>query len=459
MAVNHLYVRILLLIAASCPLAAAVAQDRAPESTEKTVHWPIFRGPGSLGVAEGYPTPTTWDVDKGEHLKWKTPIPGMGHGAPVIWGDRIYVITAVSGKGDDSLQVGLYGQIAPVDDTSEHEWRLMCLDKKTGKILWDEVVHKGVPTVKRHTKATQANSTPATDGRYVVTFYGSEGICCYTTDGKQVWKKSLAPLDSGYYVVPGAQWGFSSSPVIHGDHVIIQCDVQKDSYLAALNIKDGSEVWKTPRTDVPTWGTPALARVGDATHVIVNGYRHMGGYDAADGKEVWRMSGGGDIPVPTPQVVDGLVYLGSAHGGPRPLFAVKTSATGDISLAPDATSSDNVPWMDAGCAIYMQTPICYRGLLYACRDNGVLACYDAKTGEVQFRKRVGKGQTGITASAVAADGKIYYVDEEGTVYVLKAGPEFEVIATNTLGEYTLATPAISEGALFFRTQKSVIAIE
>jgi len=449
---NERTVVILAFAAATCPMTRAQSHD------DRTVHWPIFRGPGSRGVAEGFATPATWDVQKGENVRWKADIPGLGHGAPVIWGDRVFIITAVSGKGDDSLKVGLYGDIAPVSNESEHQWRLICLDKRDGKALWNEVVHEGVPTVKRHPKATQANSTPATDGRYVVTFYGSEGICCYTVDGEMVWKKPLAPLDSGYYLVPAAQWGFSSSPVILGNRVIIQCDVQRTPFLAALDIKDGSQVWKTPRDDVPTWSTPALAQVGGATHVIVNGHRHVGGYDAADGKEIWRMSGGGDIPVPTPLVVDGMVYVASAHGGPRPLFAISTAATGDVSLPPDADRGEHVPWADLGCGVYMQTPLYYKGLLYACRDNGVLACYDAKTGELKFRKRVGKGQTGMTASAVAADDKIYYVDEEGTVHVLKAGPQFEVLAANPLGEYTLATPAISEGVLYFRTQRSLIAI-
>jgi outer membrane protein assembly factor BamB len=434
-----------------CFSAIAVAGDPSG------VQWPGFRGPNASGVADGFPTPTTWSVAGGENIRWKTPIPGLGHSSPAIWGDRVFVTTAVGGEKDSALRVGLYGDIAPVAEDAEHSWRILCLDKKTGKILWDREATRGLPKVKRHPKATHANSTPATDGRYVVAFFGSEGLYCYTVEGELVWKKGFGVLDSGYYAVPAAQWGFGSSPVIHQDMVIVECDVEKDSFLTALNIKDGSVLWRTPRDEVPTWGTPTVHVGADRQQVIVNGYKHLGGYELTTGKELWKMKGGGDIPVPTPVVAHDLIFITNAHGSAAPVYAVRTSATGEIAVSEAEPSNAHVAWSNLKIGNYMQTPLVYGDLLYCCRDSGILACYDARTGEKKYRERLAEG-VGFTASPVAADGKLYFTSEEGDVYVVQAGPEYKLLATNKMGEICMATPAVSEGNLFFRTQGHVVAI-
>jgi len=419
------------------------------------VHWPTFRGPGAVGFAEGFTTPSEWDAASGKNIQWKTPIPGLGHGSPVIWGDRVYIVSAESGGGNNGLRVGLYGDIAPVEDPSGHTWRVLCLDKRNGEIIWNKIALEAVPRIKRHPKASHANSTPAIDGRHVVAFLGAEGLFCFDANGELMWKKDLGPLDSGYYVVPPAQWGFGSSPVIHDNRVIIQCDVQKDSFLAALDIETGSELWRTPRNEVPTWGTPTVHVAGDRRQIIVNGYKHIGGYDLMTGKEIWKLTGGGDIPVPTPVVAGDLVYITNAHGPKAPVYAIRTSASGDISLSGDATKNDHIAWSYDRRGSYMQTPLVYRGMVYAARDNGVLTAYDAAGGDIKIKERIGNGSTGFTASPVAADGKVYYTSEEGDVYVLQAGPEFKLLATNALGEVCMTTPAISEGKLYFRTQHHV----
>lgn len=421
------------------------------------IHWPGFRGPDASGIAEGFPTPTTWDVTRDENVLWKTPIAGLAHSSPVIWGDRVFIATAVGGEKDSMLRVGLYGDIAPVAEDAEHSWRIICLDKKSGKILWDREATRGVPKIKRHTKASHANSTPATDGRYVVAFFGSEGLFCYTVNGELVWKKDFGLLDAGYYAVPPAQWGFGSSPVIYQDMVIIQCDVQKDSFLAALSIKDGSILWRTSRDEVPTWGTPTVHASADRKQIIVNGYKHIGGYELSSGKELWKMKGGGDIPVPTPVVAHDLIFITNAHGMAAPVYAVRTSASGEIAASESQPSNTHIAWSNLKIGNYMQTPLVYGDLLYCCRDSGILACYDARTGEKKYRERLAEG-VGFTASPVAGDGKIYFTNEEGDVYVLQAGPEYKVLATNKMGEICMATPAISEGSLFFRTQGHVVAI-
>lgn len=427
-------------------------------TTAPAVHWPAFRGPNASGIAEGFSTPTHWNVPAGENVKWKTAIPGLGHSSPVIWGNRLFVTTAISGQTDAKLRVGLYGDIRSVEDDTVHKWIVYCLDKRTGKILWERVAHTGVPKIKRHTKATHASSTPATDGKHLVAMFGSEGLYCYDINGKLLWKKDLGVLDSGYYQVAAAQWGFGSSPIIFKDKIFLQCDVQKGSFVAAFSIKDGRELWRTPREDVPTWGSPTVCQFGGRTLLLVNGYKHIGGYDAETGKEVWRLKGGGDIPVPTPIVAHDLVFITNAHGRMAPIYAVRLDAAGDISLAENTTSNKHVAWMLPRDGAYMITPLVYGDYLYVGKDNGVLSCFEAKTGTRVYQERLGDGKTGFTASPVGGDGKLYYSSEDGDVYVVKAGTKFETLSKNSMGEVCMATPAISEGVLFFRTQGHVVGI-
>ena len=420
-------------------------------------NWPQFRGPDARGVADGHALPSTWNAETSTGVLWKTPIPGLGHLCPVVWGDRLFVTTAITGKKEAELKVGRYGDIKAVDDSTEHVWRVYSLDKLTGKTIWDREVHRGVPAIQRHTKASHANSTPATDGEHLVVMLGSEGLHCFDLEGKLLWKKDLGVLDSGFFRMPEAQWGFGSSPVIYEGHVVVQADVQKNSYVAVFDVNDGREVWRTARNDVPSWSTPVVHAGPRRTQVIVNGFKHIGGYDFATGKELWKLSGGGDIPIPTPILGDGLVYFSSSHGGQAPLFAVKLDATGDISLSGEATSNEYVAWSYSRTGAYMPTPVLYGDHFYVCRDNGILSCYDAKTGERLYQERLGSG-VAMTASSVAGDGKLYFTGEMGDVYVVKAGPEFELLSKSPLGEVILATPAISEGVLYFRNQGHVVAV-
>jgi outer membrane protein assembly factor BamB len=219
--------------------------------------WPQYRGPSASGVDTSRTLPNSWNVETGENVRWHTAIPGLAHSSPIVMGDRVYVATVISPK-EAELKVGLYGDINAANDNDAQEWRLLALDKATGKVIWNTLGLKAIPKVKRHTKASHCNSTPATDGKYIVAIFGSEGLFCFDTDGKLVWKKDLGPMDSGYFASPTAQWGFASSPIIHDGKVIVLCDVQKGSFIASFDLRDGRELWRTPRKDVPTWGTPTL---------------------------------------------------------------------------------------------------------------------------------------------------------------------------------------------------------
>ena len=437
-------------------LTMAVPWTALAEDHISSGDWPQFRGRFAAGVADGQDPPLSWNVDTGADVHWKTAIPGLGHASPVILGNNVFVVTAVGSDPNPRLRVGLYGDIAPVENEESQSWQLYCLSKHDGRILWTRTLHEGVPKIKRHTKATHANSTPATNGTHLVVFLGSEGLYCYDLRGNLLWKRDLGVLDSGFYVAPAAQWGFGSSPIIFDNMVIVQCDVQKNAYVAALDVRDGREMWRTSREDVPTWSTPTVYDDGTRAELILNGYKHAGGYDPLSGKELWRLSQGGDIPVPTPVVAHGLIFLSSAHGRQRPLCAVRVGATGNITPTDDDTLGDHIAWYKRRGGIYMQTPIVYGKYLYACKNNGVLSCYEAATGERLYQKRLGGG--GFTASPVAADGRLYFTSEDGHVYVVRAGPTFELLATNAMDEVCMATPAISQRMLIVRTKNHVYGI-
>ena len=445
-------------LALGAALASSSARTLAGTSPRPGVDWPQFRGISATGISEGAPTPATWNVAAGTNVLWKTAIPGLGLSSPVVWGDQLFVSTAISGKKDATLRPGLYGDIQSVPDDTPHEWRVYALNKRTGAIVWQQTAHTGVPKIKRHMKNSHANSTLATDGERIVAFFGSEGVYAYDLKGKLLWQKDLGVLDAGYYVVPEAQWETGSSPVIHDGVVIIQADVQKGSFLAAFDAKNGREIWRVTRTDVPTWGTPTVHVVKGQPQILVNGMRHAGAYDLKTGKEIWKLSGGGDIPVPTPVVSEGLIYITNAHGTMSPVYAIRDTASGDISLAAGASSNTGVAWSYARDGGYMCTPLAYRGLVYIVKYNGILTVYDAKTGERKYQERLAGGTSAFTASPIAADGKVYLANEDGQVFVIKAGPAYELVTLNDMGAPVLATPAISEGRLLFRTQQHLMAI-
>ena len=421
-------------------------------------NWPSFRGPAASGVAEGYKAPAQWDVGQSRNILWKTPVPGLGHSSPVVWEDRIFVTTAIQNQGESSLKVGLYGDVQPVTEEEPFSWHLYCIDRKSGGILWDKECYKGKPKIKRHPKSSHANPTPCTNGNCVVAFFGSEGLYCYDVAGNLLWQKDLGVLDWGFYRSPAAQWAGGCSPVIHERMVIVQCDVQKDSFIAAFDLKDGTLLWKTARDDVPTWSTPTIYAGKQNSQIIVNGFKHIGGYDIEKGTEIWRLTGGGDIPVPTPVVAGGLVYITSAHGGPSPIYAIRLSAKGDISLKENQTSNEFVAWSYPKGGNYMPTPIVYGGYLYCGSDRGALSCFEPETGKLLYRENLSSTGTALSASPVAADGKLYFTAESGDIYVVQAGPQFKLLGVNKMDETCMATPAISQGMLFFRTQHHLVAV-
>ena len=420
-------------------------------------NWPQFRGPGASGVVEGQTAAEKWDGSKSVNTAWKVEIPGLGHSSPVVWGDKVFVTTAITSGAKDETRYGLYGDVEPVKDDPKHTWKVYALDKRTGKILWEQVAYEGIPKVKRHPKSTHADSTPVTDGRYLIVLFGSHGLYAYNLNGKLLWKQDLGVLDSGWFYDADYQWEHGSSPVIYRDLVIIQADVQKDSFIAAYNIKTGKLAWKTPRDEISSWGTPTVYEGKTRAEVITNGSKAIRGYDPMTGKELWRLTPNSEVTTPTPFAARDLIFVTSGYRVIQPIYAIKPGATGDITLKDGATSNSFIAWSKTRGGPYMPTPIVYGDVLYTCSNQGVVTAYNADNGERLYQERLGGKGGAFTSSPVASDGKLYFSSEDGEVFVVKAGPKYELLATNPVGEVMMATPAISDGLLIVRGRTHLFA--
>ncbi|MDX2442608.1 MAG: PQQ-binding-like beta-propeller repeat protein [Bacteroidales bacterium] len=426
-------------------------------SVDPERQWSVYRGSHSAGFLDNANLPEKWDVEKAQNIKWKIDIPGLALSGPVIWGNDLFLTTAISDSDTSGLRTGIYGDGEPIKDNSVHDFKVYKFNKKTGELIWQRTSYRGVPEVGRHPKATHANCTPVTDGNYVVAFFGSEGLYCYDFEGNLIWDIDFGRLDAGAFDAEWAEWEFASSPIIYKDMVIVQCDVRGESFVSAINVKTGEEIWRKVRDEHPTWCTPNIYQYNGKDYVVLNGYKHRGAYDLATGEERWKMSGGGDVPVPTPIVGENLIYFNSAHGRLSPIYAVKKSAKGDITLKDGTSSNEGVQWSTERGASYMHSLLLYDGYLYNMRWNGQLSCFDPLTGEQIYREKLGKAESFI-ASPVASDGKIYIPSDEGKVYTVQAGKEFKILNETSLGEVCMVVPAITDGMIIFRTMTQLIAV-
>jgi len=418
-------------------------------------NWPSFRGPGARGVAESADLPITWNVSTGTNIDWKTAIPGLGLSSPIVWNNQIFLTTAISSNPAMVFEAKLKGERDDRQDASIQEFRVLALDKTTGRILWNQLAVQTKPRVLRHPHNSYASSTPATDGNYVVAFFGSEGLYCYDLKGKLIWKKDLGIIDQGAFDVPDYQWGSAASPVIWHGRALVQVDMQKGSFLAAFDIKTGNEVWRTPRDSKPSWSTPTIVESPSRTEVVTNGVEHVIGYDAETGKEIWRLKGTSMISVPTPFTANGLTYVFTGYYRyQRRAYAIKPGATGDIT-----DNKESIAWMREESP-YLSTPVAAGDFIYAFgnRGTGILNVYNAKTGATVYQKRIGEG-TGASSSMIASGAHVYAINEDGEVYVIKVGEQYEQLAVNKMEEPVMTTPAASGKTLFIRGASHLFAIQ
>ena len=422
-------------------LAASVARGQ---------EWPSFRGPRGSGVAAASRPPLRWNVATSANVAWRTSIAGLGHSSPIVSGDRIYLTTAVStSPAAQAVAVGDVDRVGidPAKDVVPHEWRVLALDRATGKIIWSRTVHRGVPRVRRHVKSSHASATPATNGRVVVALLGSEGLFAFDLEGTELWRKDLGVLSVGLADDPTYEWGPASSPVIHGDVVVVQNDRYRDSFVIAFDATSGKELWRSPREELPAWTTP-LVHSGSATPVVVtNSPRFIRGHDLATGRERWRVQDpGGEVKVSTPIAAGDLaIVTGGYPSAGRPIYAIRV---GDGSIA----------WRVERGSPYTSTPLAHDGLLYIVTDSGIFSAYRIADGTRVYQQRLPSKGGGFSASPVLAGGRIYLASEDGAVFVVRAGPTFELLATNDMNEVCMATPAIAGDLLLVRTRTHLYAL-
>jgi outer membrane protein assembly factor BamB len=463
---NHLFIYVLTALfifsiadtsAQSRMNGSVISDDELYKAIQANRQWPSYRGYFASGIMNGANLPDSFNVESSYNIKWNIEVPGLGLSCPVIWDDRIYITTAVSSEDKEGYRTGLYGDIAPVEDSSEHRWIVYCIDKESGSVMWEREAYKGVPMVKRHPKSSHANTTVATNGEKVVVFFGSEGLYCYDREGTLQWKRDFGLINAAWHIVESAEWEFCSSPVIFRDKVIIQVDALNTAFVAVLDLESGNTLWKKDRDEIPGWCTPNVYFQGDLPRVVLNGYQHRGAYDMESGEEVWKMSGGGDIPIPTPIVWKDLIFFNSAHGRHAPLMAIKNSASGTLSYPESDTEfGEHFAWFQDRGGAYMSSVMVYDDLLYRMRWNGNLACLNPRTGETLYDETV--HPSSFIASPVAADSNVYLVSETGDVYIIEAGPEYKVLKKIPLGEVSLVTPGIAPGMIIFRTASRLIAV-
>lgn len=416
-------------------------------------NWPGWRGDGQ-GISPEKDLPIKWSENEG--IKWKTTIPGAGHSSPIVWENRVFVTTAVAEDPNvETFRGGIYlGGDRRKPDDSQYTFKVICLDAVNGNIIWDKAVAKQPPRTPRHTKNTYASETPVTDGKYVFASFGSAGLYCVDFEGNVIWQRDLGLLKRR------SGWGTGASPILFRNTVIVNCDSDDESYIAAFNKTTGEPVWRTERNERASWATPFLFHSDDRTIVVTNATRRIRGYDAPTGNLIWECAGGSMITVPSPVATRGLVFIASGHNLllRQPVVAVRHDASGNITPAKWQSSSKGVAWMHNRGGPYVTSPIAIGDYLYIPLDKGFLTCYDALTGKkVYEKKKIGNRST-ITASPVAADGRIYIQTEGGECYIIKQGPEFEILAVNKLDEVFCASPAVSTDSLLLRGRKSLYCI-
>jgi outer membrane protein assembly factor BamB len=415
-------------------------------------NWPQFRGSHSA-VSDGADLPDTWSTTR--NVAWKTEIPGRGWSSPVVWGDKVF-LTSVVGDGKGKLpRKGLYvadviGKVPP----GSYRWKVYCLDLGGGKVLWEKTAHQGKAPRAIHVKNSYATETPVTDGRRLYVYFGNLGLFCYDLTGKELWSHKFRSHRTRY------GWGPAASPVLHKDRVFIVNDNEEKSYLAAFDTRTGREVWRTPRPEKSNWATPLVWENAKRTEILTAGSDKVRSY-GLDGKPLWELGGMSSISIPTPSAARGLVYVSSGYTLDlfhRPVFAVRPGAAGDISLPAGKTQSASVAWCQPMAGPYNPSPVVYGDHVYVLYDKGRLSCFDAATGKPTYKGMRLEGGNAFTASPVAGAGKVYCLSEDGDTFVVRAGPEFRVLARNRLDEMCLATPALVRDSLIIRTASKVYRI-
>ena len=410
--------------------------------------WPRWRGPNFDGMARG-DAPIEWSDTK--NVAWRVPIAGRGFSSPVIWGDKVFLTTAVPTEtaAEPAVEGQRQGRGAGggVGVGREHKFVVLCLNRTTGKTIWERVAKVATPHEGYHQRyGSFASNTPVTDGKHLYAFFGSRGLYCYDLTGKLVWEKQFPPMRMRL------QFGEGVAPVVDGDTLYVKFDQEEGSYMLALDKRNGKELWRVTREEVSSWSEPLVVTHNGRKQVVVSATTKVRSYDAATGKLIWECSGLGTNVIPAPVIAGGVVYVMSGHRDPN-MLAIRLGREGDL------TGTDAIVWTNNRGNSYTAAPVLHDNKLYMVTDNGMLTCLNASTGEAYYRQQRLPKAYNFKASPVGANGKLYLATEDGDVVVVKMGEKYEVLATNTLSDQSfIATPAIFEGSLYLRGQQSLYCI-
>lgn len=441
--------------------------------------WPQFRGPESNPVGRHPRLAERWS--KTENVEWSQPIPGRGWSSPIVTGGRVYVTTVTTDGKSKPPQIGteysneyvaeLMKQGLPMEEVIRrvterdaelpHEvflhYFLYCLNLKTGKVEWQKEFHTGRPPGGRHRKNSFVSESPVTDGKFVYVYVANLGLWAFDMKGKQVWS---TPLEANPIYL---DFGTGSSPALAGNRLVIVSDNEKQQFIAAFDTQTGKQVWRTNRDlggkGQPErrsgWATPFVWRHALRTEIVAVGPEEVVSYDLA-GKELWRMSGMSELPIPTPFAYDGLLYINAGRG--RPLFALRPGAAGNISLEKDQTANEYVVWSQPRGGTYLPSSVAYEGAVYALTETGILTRFDAKTGKQTYKTRIDPTATAFTTSPWAYNGKLFCLSEEGQTFVVATGDEFKLLHVNELDDMAQASPALVGERLLIRTEQRLYSI-
>ena len=412
--------------------------------------WAYWRGPDSDGMARG-DAPLNWSDT--ENVRWKIPVPGLGQSSPVLWGDRIFITTAIqtgsAPKKEPAPKSGRGGfNMAAQGPQAEHKFDVLCIDRKTGEILWQRTATTAAPHEGFHGQyGSFASNSPVTDGRHVYAFFGSRGIYCYDMDGNLLWGK-----DFGVKMRMRMAFGEGMAPVLSGDRLILVFDHEEDSFMVVLDKNSGKEIWKVARDEGSEWAAPLVVEYEGRKQIITNGTNKVRSYDFNSGEVIWECGGLGANPIPAPVRQDDLVFVMTGFMNPN-LMAIRLGGTGDL------TGTDYIVWNQTRGNSYTASPVLFENKLYVLTDDAKFSCYNARTGEPYYHQERLPGVFSFKSSPVGANGKLYIASENGVVLVLKMGEKFEVLATNTMPDQMfVATPAISDGEIFLRSQTQLFCI-
>jgi outer membrane protein assembly factor BamB len=405
--------------------------------------WLEWRGPHANGTAD---SSAPLEFGDSKNIAWKAHIPGRGHSTPVIYGNRIFITTAVA-TGTAAPAGRPRGAGGGAAAGQEHRFLVMAIDRNTGKLLWERTAKTDTPHEGYHARyGSFASNSPVTDGQHVYAFFGSRGVFCYNLDGNLKWKKDFPPMRMRL------QFGEGTAPVLAGDVLVLNFDQQEGSYILALDKTTGRELWRAGRDEESSWAPPLAVMHEGVQHLIVSATNKVRSYDLKTGKLIWECAGLGANVIPAPVTKDGVVYVMSGFRNPN-LLAIKLGATGDL------TGTKNILWTNQRGNSYTPSPVLQDGKLYFVSDSGMLTCLDAATGRPYYQQqRLGKPYN-FKASPVAAGGKLYLATEEGDIVVVKMGEKFEILAVNTLsGQSFIASPVVVDGAMYLRGQNTLYCV-